>query len=770
MEAPRSLFSAFKFEDIAILYLVFLLIFSNVVVSDSLFLSILALPSFILLPCLFGLFLLKNFYSFAKSCLPEYISKRSHNFLPENNLSLYTVSWMAGCLVLAAFLLILTLFHLSDLVQHLFFIAIIYIAANILYQKYYIIKRTRIIIQDYRFFNWKINVCILITIIFAILIMALIKDFFPYPTIIGRTYFLLPWQVQSAERIVESGFFIGGRWADPFFSAISYSLFGVQPLNTIWLGPFLLASVFSLGVFALSYNLKKSLLFATMATLLSILVLSSGPIRPGFFVSMNSNSIMQAIFPLLLYVILTKLTSQKYSFKEVLSLLFILTFSLIGTLVMMRWIYFSNYTAEGTLFFEAVIVPIFMLLIPLLGVAISFLFRGKNQGLFLILFVTCIFLYFVHMDEVLLYAIAIILFVGLYKISDYKHSKIFYTIIPILGLVFIAVQWFGLYVFNSIPVLQLIWNPQSSIGESVSYFALKQTNFLFGYDYLAILLMIIGCVFGLTSKKNIDKVIICMFCVLLAAYFMPDYQTLRFDSEIFPFMACTMALAVTIIGDKIARLFSSNNKRHLRPYAIGLVTIVFVASIAPIMIDNIQNISYKLSSPDDPYSYASIADYEYAASYWLKDNVPETTVILSDFKTMQILNSIGDKIWLVSKGMTGPTLDQNSKDVLLQLKEDVFRANNSASAHSSAVNLLHSMDPKEVRYLDYIGSNVENLAIILVISSRTASWLEQDGINDVRHALYNSVPKNYSELFSNSSYFKVIYTEEYIQMFELVRK
>jgi len=173
--------------------------------------------------------------------------------------------------------------------------------------------------------------------------------------------------------------------------------------------------------------------------------------------------------------------------------------------------------------------------------------------------------------------------------------------------------------------------------------------------------------------------------------------------------------------------------------------------------------------PPEGYTLTSIADYEYEAALWIKENLPETTVIVSDYKTIQILGSIGDTVWLPGRSMGAETLDEKSKELLNRIKNDVFKANYSEEVFRTILTLPKLMHVHDRRYIEYAGIKQDNLTFIVVLSSRTVKWLNQQSINDVLEAQYTSIPQEYLRIFSDPKYFELIYADKdgYLYIFKL---
>ena len=259
---------------------------------------------------------------------------------------------------------------------------------------------------------------------------------------------------------------------------------------------------------------------------------------------------------------------------------------------------------------------------------------------------------------------------------------------------------------------------------------------------------------------------VSMFLVTLLVFFYPEiYELVRLHKEMSPFMAYVLSIGVFSIYGTLKRLFS-------RPRAFKLMSVIYVAIILIVIMPSLTYPVYV------KYYYVPrirmglktnsvMADYEYEAALWLRDHTPQTSRIMSDYKTMLFLTPLSNKIWLTSKQMHG-SIATTYHQTLWLIKYKVFRAADAETAYRT-IQALTSVVPWEERYyLEYSGINPENLTFIVILSSRTVRWIEQENLDDVHSPEYSNVSSEYLEVFNDTRYFKLIYSvDEKLFVFEV---
>ena len=169
--------------------------------------------------------------------------------------------------------------------------------------------------------------CLLVSVIPALIKM--LPSPFPYGSV--ETISIPFDQYQPVLRFSEFGYVQYPRVYD--FSSIAYSsqLFNVDPLSFVWASPLLMMAVFSVGLYLLSYGISKQKGFALITVFIgSFLNMNIFRDAPVLF---KANVFLYIFFPFILYLIYKTLTKEKtaaagpstYRMRAVLPILALLT-------------------------------------------------------------------------------------------------------------------------------------------------------------------------------------------------------------------------------------------------------------------------------------------------------------------------------------------------------------------------------------------------------------------------------------------------------------
>ena len=599
--------------------------------------------------------------------------------------------------------------------------------------------------------NIKIPLLILFIIFTASTPVIIIKFYQPFPNALQKNIHMDPLFIQAAYRMLYSGYLEPEiRWPNALFPYIMLSLFRVEPLHFLWSAPFILAIVYAFGLFTLSRILSNKLEIALLSVLFGMFINIHVGWPGQFILHFKSNQILYAIFPLVLYSIYEKITRIKNEpimlFKELLLLsatlasIFILVQEVCTLVPGPDWHYFG----------ASIIKPILRAILPFLGIPLSFYIKDRTRrGLFLLIFLYSIIFYFWHAEEALLFTLTMLLFVLLCDRIKNEGRHLWVWALAFITFIYIYLQWIGLFHVPNIPI-SAIWSP-SIVRTGIDVFNIKRTCFNFANREVLRALMVIGGVFALTSRKRENLIAVAMLAATLLIFFLPEYHTIRGYKEYSPFMAYMLSYSVYSIYQRL-NVFRFKKRFKLNKVTSILILILIMAPILPALDDPLREACARWSSLE------YVADYEFRATDWIKENLPENTLIVSDYITMLLMNSLGNKIWVTGKAMHAQTLGSNeSKQAVNIIKYEVFKANSGEEAYLSVQKLLSLIHIQERSYLSYIETNPNDLDIVIIISSRTVKWIEQEGINDVMDAQYSKVNPKYIEIFNNSKYFELLY-------------
>ena len=735
-----------KINVISLFYVIFTAILSRGLLINfkAIEISLIALPSFLILPYLFGRSIVIAFNKFLWKL----------GIMPFDSISLFTFSWILGYYLAGVFAGILTILHLSFFVKHLSFFMLAIATLTVIYEW---------LKEDNQGQQFHISTCTLIlaslVLLVASLPVATIKNFLPFPeaVIIGTRTDLLA-AVQPAYRIWEKGYFPPeGRWPNKIFPYLMLSIYGVEPLQSLWSAPFILSIMYAFGLFVLAYALSKRLEVAILSVLFGMFTNIHVGWPGQFILRFKSEEILYSIFPLVLYSVYRKVLEIRcrisIRFLLFLTSTIVLTFLLIHKLFTGAFIGIGTVTSspEWNFFLMSVIHPILRSFLPLILIPLSLFIKDKShRGLFLLTCLYSIIFYLWHAEEALLFTSTILIFIIFCNITlkdDKKRPLIW--LLALGTFIYIYTQWIGLLHIPNIPI-SAIWSPKI-VKNVADVFYIKKICFRFANREIIRFLLILGGIFTLTSRKKENLLAIGMLSVTLLIYFLPEYHTVRGYKEYAPFMAYTLSYAVYSMSQKI-KSFNIRNERLAKVLSLFILLFILVP-IIPILDDPLIEASIRWSTQGK-----FVADYEWKAAEWIRKNLPENVAILSDYETIMILTPLGNKMWITAKGMDVKDLLKNEqcRKAMQIIKYEILKSNSSEDAYLAIQKLRSLIHIQERNYMSYIGMDPSELDFIVVVSSRTVKWIEQEDMTDVFEPQYFDVDPKYLQVF-NAEYFKLLY-------------
>jgi len=740
-----------KIDVLCFLYVTILSIIFHYIPSSTIgvFACFLSLPSFIIIPYLFGKSVIMS--------LDKFLWKLG--LFPSDLFSLFIFSWILGSYLAGTLAGLLTLIHFPVLVKNLSFLILAFSGLTIAYK--WLKKDTS---KNVFRVNIKIPLLVLFIIFMASTPVIIIKFYRPFPQALLKNIHMDSLWVQTAYRMLCSGYLEPEiRWPNTLFPYITLSLFRVEPLHFLWSAPFALAVIFAFGLFSFSYALSKKTEVALLSVLFGMFINIHVGWPGQFILHFKDCQILYAIFPFVLYSIYKKtieIESRPIMHFKGLALLSAILFS---TFIALEKVYVLVSDPNWQYFCVSVIKPISMVILPFLGIFASLRLKDRvRRGLFLLIFMYSITFYFWHSEEALLYTLVMLLFVFICDIVQDKRGRSFVWALAFTAFIYIYMQWIGIFHVPNIPISG-IWNPQI-VRADIDVFNVKRICFNFANRAILRVLMVIGGVFTLTSKKRENLIAVAMLAATLLIYFSPEYHTIRAYKEYSPFMAYILSFSIYSIYQRL-NVFQLKSRPKLNRVLSTLMIVLIVVSILPILDDPLQEACSRWSSSE------YVADYEYKTANWIKENLPENTLVVSDYRTMLLMDSLGNKIWVTGKGMHAQSLGSNeSKQAINIIKYEIFKANSSEKVYLSVQKLPALIHVQERSYLSYTGIVSNDLGMIIIVSSRTVKWIEQEGIDDVMDAQYSKVDPKYIEIFENATYFELIYNvDETLYIFRVKR-
>jgi len=741
-----------KFDLSGFIYIVVTALILHCFKIPEIMASMVVLPAFLILPYLFGKIVIKSSKVFFKGLVELNFSD-----MP----TMFVFSWLVGSHSVATLLLILTFLHLPLFVKILPFVLLLIIAIDLIYGW----KKRALIVEG----SFSINVSLFSSEMFVIIIsfftILITKVFVPFPQIWGYTYFMLPFNIQYAYRATENGYFAGGRYADWLYTALIYCVFGLNPLYFMWSAPFIIMIFYALGIFTLSVKLSKDIKIGVMSAVFSVFI-NFTEIWPSQFMHLKSNIIMYSTFPLVLLHFYNEAKMKSYETKKMITTLLFSFISIMIISTVMRQLASFLYNPEGMLFLETFINPIMMTILPIIGIIISRLLKSRlYQGLYLLYVIYYIIFYFMHADESYLYALVILAFIIFIGNLTKNKFRIFVLFLASSALLFVYLQWVNILCLYSTNPVSSLFYPSLKYEHPVNMTVMKVQWFKEACPEPLPYLLILGTIFSLFSEKNENLLMVSMLSLVLSILFFPDFMTYRAFSQLSPFISYIISLGflqIVLFGQNFLKWIA-----RAKNIIFILLVIIMIISTFPPLVYHVYEEShlFRISS------LVSVADYEYRAALWLKDNLPERVAVISDYMTIQILSSIGNKIWLPGRAMDVISLDNSSRALMERIKYNIFKANSSEQAYNNILPLYNLMHAQDRQYLKYLGIEKDTISFVVILSSRTDKWISEEGIGDVLSARYSKISVDLLKIFDNPRYFKLIYkdVDEYLYIFEVIK-
>jgi len=752
-----------KIEVILFFYLIVIGITSHLLCIPEAVKAFLALPSFLVLPWLFGNSLL-------------YISERLFHRAPQRSVWAHFIfSWLIGVFSLSVLSAMLQFFKQSAILANLHILVLLFITLSLVYKSFLQKSKERyqVIISRYSH-NLRVDLllCISIGLIPALIARIHVPfGFFGYgymlPTIIN----------QPALRMIEHGYMdLSLRWPEYLLTALSCMIFNCEPMSFNWSLPFLLAPLYSIGLYLLSYKLFKNRMLSLLTALFGPFINVGTTYRTLFFGQFienpRSNTILYSIFPLTLLLTQEKISDKYYKIRDVIVSLFTLTVFWMAQYILVESAWFRAQALGLPRGYRLqVIRPIAMLIAPLAGSLIPefFLANEFSKANFTQLLLIALVFQIFHEKECLLFILTLLLYILLIQLSKKKAvliieilnrkrmfnlSRLAFYMVIISAFLFIFLQWINvLNIYSSNLLSSLLWSPLGS-AELRNTFIVKRLWFEDANSPIILALLIVGLFHILLSKDRKKLLILTMFSLTLLIYFLPDFWTYRAYKEFSPFMAIVLAISVCSIYELIFRTLNWLNRTNINKYLAPLALALMLSIIIPTLVFPVYT-RFSFTYSNQQY-YTCIADYEYQAALWLKENTPENTKIISDYRTMVLIIPLSNKIWLTDRQMNVLSLPDEDRQLVSYIKNNIFLAPDSKHAYEAIWNLSNRIPWQENPFLECTGLSESNITFVVIISARTVKWIEQQGIIDVAFPQYVNVNPKYLEIFLDTNYFELL--------------
>lgn len=709
--------------QIIILYMLISFI-ARIIDINEFALSFLSLPSFIIFPYIIGEILM---------LLPQY-SKKMSMVDDTDFIVRLTLLWFAGAITITVIGMLLQTFKLYFLIKHMHIFIII---LNFIFILYLVNRVQHPLNRKYNPFSKNVAVYLLIVAIGMLPIIIAHREI-PFP-MLGYNYAMPRVLSQPAIRMIENGYiFMSNPGRFPgliILTAIASASFGINPLSFMWSAQYLLYFIFSVGIFIFVYDVSKNKWFSIFVVYISVFIMTGG--KSYFYDTpanaFRSNTLLWAMFPYMLYTINRYMSRGFLDQKNLVKTLFYTAiFSLtiflisISPFISNLDVVYRNYAFIAILIVSAILI---------LMTNVSY-FENTYSKMFLILSIFMVGTSIFHLFEAVLFLFSIALYLILCHLK--KVSKL--KIISVIILFLIFAQMAGFITLENNIFTGLVFGDTHS--KTAPDFSDKYDEFMRSTNIHAIYFLILGMLFALISCRKVDLIMVTMSCCLLFIIFMPESFSGRIFKESIPFAGYLVALPLLNL--------SKNLNKNKKIMYIFLIIVVLTPAL-------IQPISDRYALPDGQ-SYFLMTDYEYGAIEWIKGNTDENARIISDYQTIQMFNSMADRISITEKFMNINKLNESQLNQFYHIKENIFLAENSEDAYEAILQLKGSEQDNDIEYLSSMGKlNQDDVYFIIVVSSKTSQWIRKPGIAPIFQPVESNVNSLDLEIFNNSKLFDLSY-------------
>jgi hypothetical protein len=709
--------------------------------------AFLSLPSIIILPCLFGFFMIlpARKYSLDK---------------PNDAFSVSFLSWLLGIYVLCVLAIWLQSANQCSLLFPILFGGVLF---SLLTEKKFPESAFHIN------YNPKFVKLLIIASLIGVLPIIIASFNVPFP-IFGLNHDLPRIIVQPTLRAINDNYFmVNTRHPEVLLSTFACKLYNIDPLSFAWTARFLLGIVFSIGIFLFIYEISSNTLLSLLSVLFGVFIMSGGsnPGVGGLFFEIpaqmfKGNSILYALFPYVLLIVKRNVREESVKLREMSKITIILV-----TILLLIFIYqipenqppFTFLGALPTFWKMFNLDPWFLLLLPTLGIlsGIILLKSSQSRKQFLLFFILLVTMFEIHRENVYLIIFAALAYV---LVSNYLRERLTINIhqlgktfhistsflVRLLGCILVALITFQIIGIFQIPVFY----PIGMVSQMNVDFWYKFNELIFGNSILFLMVFLVGCLYIVFNSKYVEqRSLVCVTFVLLLFYFSPLAWSYRIFGQLAVFMAYVSSFLVYQLYQKIG----IRSKQYRTSLIVGFLFVVLLFSLA-------YPVYYKFSArswvtPSDQIYQTSLSPEEFQIASVIKNSVQNKAMLISDYFSMWTISPLTNSLTPIQKLMSP---DSESAETLSYIKNNVFLAPDGEKAYFSLLSLKNRITYDESDYINKTGVNIDNIDFLVLVSRRTSSWIKHQDYIGFTFDLDNSIDNNILKPFYDKRYFELIYS------------
>ncbi|MCH7717937.1 MAG: hypothetical protein IIB21_00565 [Chloroflexi bacterium] len=536
---------------------------------------------------------------------------------------------------------------------------------------------------------------------------------------------------QPALRMLEHGYLTLNATDSPahgpgllILIAVLSQLYNAEPISILWMGPFLLFAVFSTGLLLWAHAVSRQWSTALLVTIVGLFILTGDLPSHLTLLSLRSNSVLFALFPLGLYVMHRLSTEGSASRRAKIESLIALQAS-VGVLFVAMNAYRLG------LFTQDLGIPFTLGAALVIGLLLATANRRRwhwNAIPLLLVIVVAFQTFHVFLGPVLLTALIVYGLATTLRGSQIEGRVTAGLSVAAVG--FFLLQFSGVLSFPqgfSLVSPLVFGSMYEGYGPP---FAARADALQTALSPLLIVLLLFGAAGSLTGRGGpAGRAVLMAAAVSFLVYLLPDVFAFRTGIAMVPFLAFLIVAGANNLGRlgrQAMRWVGSDRPLIQEVVQLGLVAAALPAILAPFLDHN------TLIRPYETY-HSDVADVEYALIDWFEENTDENVRIISDPDTTVVLSTFANKVSPVETVLLVREMSPAGREQLRFIQDAVLTAPNGCAAYAAIRSLAGSEPASERRYLEAIGAAEEEPRYFVVWTAKTYFWSKrEDGIDPMR--------------------------------------
>lgn len=730
-----------QIEKIFVIYIVLCAITCNLLPIPELIKGFLVMFSFLIVPYLTGNIILTSRFVRESIKISDLISY-------------FVLSWVLGVVAIILSIVFLYAVHLLEIKSFSFFV----IAFLLLYYFYFLIFKSKSLKARYLEISFSKEKILSIGIVLVIISCYVLFMFYFNPFPLWTDYDIHHLHNPLSTKLIKfNEIFVTPSYIPSIsiLTAVLCILFNIDTYTFSWVcGHFLFPIVAAFGayLFFVAFVDKKYHYFIIFTVFLYVWLLF---VADTDRLTYKPNTLVYILIPWIFFFIKKNivpfLTDKKLKCASSLFMLFGVTFSFI---ILYFFIKKTLYIGPNSFIY----ITLYFILLYAILLYLSATRRGIFSSFFL-LFVISSVLLLNHSDMGLTVCVMIIIYL-LSVIIIVKNPKNTKTFTLFFGIMLLFIIFLGYHKYINLP--EISFNPPSGAEAwRLKYLTIiKKVDFFFSYfPYELFFILILMGGYGIIKHSAISRSAVPVMVVFLVCavffFFLITLEVGRIIKGSYLF-----GLILVLYGiSELFELLKFENKQTAKIIKLFVVLFIVVISVNIVIEKNVFEIKKWIGWTG---KFSMLLPYEYSCGVWIKNNVTEATLILSDPQTMVIISSISNQ-------RAVPHVQFNNK-----IQTDLFDSLNSSTS-IEAYNAIHKLIKNENMSKIYAIYAYESKAsqewvkrqrnvssAVVVMEGRTCYWIKTRRKNEF------SKPQEFYpmtecsgilNIFFNDTYFTLLHNE-----------